>query len=64
MWPFRRHTEVDPISLRLAGFSSDILVLYDRCRRLESKIISLDKRIADLEKVLKTSTVRITIVEK
>ena len=62
MWPFRKHT--DPVELRLSGHSSDIAVLYDKCRRLESKIVALDKRIADLENLLKTSTVRITIVEK
>ena len=62
MWPFRKHT--DPVELRLSGHSSDILVLYDKCRRLESKIMVLDKRIADLENLLKSSKIRITIVEK
>lgn len=62
MWPFRKHT--DPVELRLSGHSSDILVLYDKCRRLESKIMVLDKRIVDLENLLKNSKVSITIVEK
>ena len=62
MWPFRKHTDL--VELRLSGHSSDIAVLYDKCRQLESKIVALDKRIADLENLLKTSTVRITIVEK
>lgn len=64
MWPFKRRTQVpkDIISLRLAGHSSDILILYERLYRLESALIKLDKRVADLEKILKTCNIHVTIV--
>lgn len=64
MWPFKRRTQVpkDIISLRLAGHSSDILILYERLYRLESALIKLDKRVTELEKILKTCNIHVTIV--
>ena len=63
MWPFKRRTEVpkDFLSLRLAGHSSDILILYERLYRFESTLATLNKRVADLEKILKTCNIHVTI---
>lgn len=63
MWPFKRKTEPpkDLISLRLAGFSSDVFVLYGRLSQLASKITILEKRIEELEKILKTCNIHVTI---
>ena len=63
MWPFKRRTEVpkDFLSLRLAGYSSDILILYERLYRFESTLATLNKRVADLEKILKTCNIHVTI---
>ena len=64
MWPFKRRTEVpkDLLSLRLAGHSSDILILYERLYRFESILASLDKRVTELEKILKTCNIHITSI--
>ena len=63
MWPFKRRTEVskDFLSLRLAGHSSDILILYERLYRFESSLATLNKRVANLEKILKTCNIHVTI---
>lgn len=64
MWPFKRRTEVpkDLISLRLAGHSSDILIIYERLYRIESALVKLDKRVEDLEKILKTCNIHVTSI--
>lgn len=62
MWPFKRRSEVPiDISLRLAGHSSDILIIYERLYRLESVLAKIDKRVAELEKIFKTCNIHITI---
>ena len=63
MWPFKIRTEVpkDFLLLRLAGYSSDILILYERLYRFESTLATLNKRVADLEKILKTCNIHVTI---
>lgn len=63
MWPFKRRSEIpkDFISLRLAGHSSDILIIYERLYRLESALAKLDKRVIELEKILKTCNIHVTI---
>lgn len=62
MWPFKRRT--DPVLLRLSGHSSDIAVLYSRWYQLELQLATFDKRISDLEKILKSRNMCITIVER
>lgn len=62
MWPFKKR--IDPTSVRLASHASDITVLYQRWFQLETQIARLDKRVADLEKILKSRNMCITIVER
>ena len=70
MWPFRKH--IDPTSVRLSAHASDIAVLYQRLYQLEGYIAKqilvrmdrLDKRVTDLEKILKSCNITITVVEK
>lgn len=64
MWPFKRRTEPskDLISLRLAGHSSDIFILYERLYRLESALVKLNKRVEDLEKILKNCNIHVTSI--
>lgn len=63
MWPFKRRTTTpkDFLSLRLSGHSSDILILYERLYRFESTLVALDKRVTELEKILKTCNIHVTI---
>jgi hypothetical protein len=61
MWPFKKRK--DPVSIRLSAHASDITVLYSRWYQLELSLATLDKKVSDLEKILKNSRVRITIVE-
>ena len=70
MWPFKKRK--DPVSIRLAGIGCDIDFIYKRLsqheRFMQYELIDLvhklDKRVSDLEKILKSCNVRITIVEK
>lgn len=70
MWPFKKR--IDPTSVRLSAHASDIAVLYSRLYQLERyiatnvlpRIDNHDKRVTDLEKILKSCNITITVVEK
>ena len=71
MWPFKKKD--NSISVRLAENSCDISTLYSRLYQIErflqfelmDRINKIDKRISDLEKLLKSSeSITFTIVEK
>lgn len=70
MWPFKKKDDV--VSKRLLGHSCDISFIYSRLSQHErfmqyellDLVHKLDKRISDLEKLLKSSSVTFTIVEK
>lgn len=71
MWPFKKTDR--SIQARLAGHSCDISTLYSKSYQLErflqfelmDRINKIDKRISDLEKLLKSSdSITFTIVEK
>lgn len=70
MWPFKKKDDV--VSKRLLGHSCDISVIYSRLSQHErfmqyellDLVLKLDKRISDLEKLLKSSSITFTIVEK
>lgn len=62
MWPFKKR--IDPVAVRLSSHDCDISLLYQRVYHLEHLVATFDKRIRDLEKILKSSDIRITIVEK
>ena len=50
MWPFKKRT--DPVSLRLAGHSSDIMVLYQRTYQLEKVLVTLEEEVKSLKQQL------------
>jgi hypothetical protein len=70
MWPFKKKDDV--VSKRLLGHSCDISYIYSRLSQHErfmqyellDLVHKLDKRISDLEKLLKSSSITFTIVEK
>lgn len=70
MWPFKKKQDV--VSKRLLGHDCNIGFIYKRLSQHEifmnhellDLIHKLDKRVSDLEKILKSCNVRITIVEK
>ncbi len=70
MWPFKKKDDV--VSKRLLGHDCDISVIYSRLSQHErfmqyellDLVHKLDKRITDLEKLLKSSSITFTIVEK
>lgn len=62
MWPFNKR--IDPVSVRLSAHASDIAVLYSRLYQVDRYIDNLNKRVADLEKILKSCNITITVVEK
>lgn len=70
MWPFKKKDNV--VSKRLLGHSCDIAYIYSRLSQHErfmqyellDLVHKLDKRISDLEKLLKSSSITFTIVEK
>lgn len=70
MWPFKKKDDV--VSKRLLGHSCDISLIYSRLSQHErfmqyellDLVHKLDKRITDLEKLLKSSSITFTIVEK
>ena len=70
MWPFKKKD--DAVSKRLTGHSCDISFIYSRLSQHErfmqyellDLVHKLDKRISDLEKLLKSSSITFTIVEK
>lgn len=70
MWPFKKRK--DPVSIRLASLDSSINLIYTRLSQHErfmnyellDLVHKLDKGVSDLEKILKSCNVRITIVEK
>lgn len=50
MWPFKKRT--DPVSLRLAGHSSDITMLYQRVYKLEIALAILELEVKSLKQQL------------
>lgn len=60
MWPFKKH--IDPV----------IAVLYQRLYQIErymatdilKRIDELDKRVKDLEKILKSCNITVTVIDK
>lgn len=70
MWPFKKKDDV--VSKRLHGHSCDISCIYSRLSQHErfmnyellDYIHKLEKRVTDLEKLLKSSSITFTIVEK
>lgn len=70
MWPFKKRK--DPISIRVSSLSCDISYIYARLSQHErfmnyellDLVHKLDKRITDLEKILKSCNITIAIVEK
>jgi hypothetical protein len=70
MWPFKKRK--DPVSIRLASLACDVSFIYQRLSQHErfmnyellDLVHKIDKRVSDLEKILKSCNVRITIVEK
>lgn len=70
MWPFKKR--MDPVSVRLSSHACDIAILYSRLYQIERylatnvlpRIDALDKRVKDLEKILKSCNITITVVEK
>ena len=61
-WPFKKR--IDPVSIRLAGHDSHISSLYQRVYHLECMVATFDRRIRDLEKILKSCNITVTVVEK
>ena len=70
-WPFKKNDR--SIQARLVGLSCDISVLYQRTYQLKrflqfeliDRIDKMDKRLRDLEKLLKSSdSITFTIMEK
>ena len=70
MWPFRKSDDV--VSKRLLGHSCDISFIYSRLSQHErfmnyellDLVHKLEKRVSDLEKILKSCNITITVVEK
>jgi hypothetical protein len=70
MWPFKKKDDI--VSKRLLGHSCDISFIYSRLSQHErfmqyellDLVHKLDKRMSDLEKLLKSSNITFTIVEK
>lgn len=60
MWPFKRKTEFTE-SINLTKLATDVFVLRQRFHQLEIKILALDKRVIELEKILKTCNIHVTI---
>lgn len=60
MWPFKRKTEFTE-SINLTKLSTDPFVLRQRFQYLEKKIATLDKRVIELENILKTCNIHVTI---
>lgn len=70
MWPFKKR--IDPVSVRLSAHASDIAVLYQRLYQLErylqyelmDRTNKIDKRVKDLEKILKSCNITVTVIDK
>ena len=70
MLPFKKR--IDPVSVRISAHASDIAVLYSRLYQLERytatnvlpRIDALDKRVRDLEKILKSCNITVTVIDK
>lgn len=70
MWPFKKR--IDPVSVRLSAHARNISLIYSRLSQHErfmnyellELVHKLDKRVTDLEKILKSCNITITVVEK
>lgn len=62
MWPFKKR--IDPVSIRLSGHDCHISNLYQRVYNLELMVATLDKRVKDLEKILKSCNITVTVIDK
>lgn len=62
MWPFKKR--FDPVSVRLSSQACDISMLYQRVYHLEYLVATFDKRIRDLEKILKSCIITVTVIDK
>lgn len=70
MWLFKKR--IDPVSVRLTNLNIDIEVLYQRTEQLQrflqfelmDRIDKIDKRVTDLEKILKSCNITVTIIDK
>lgn len=62
MWPFKKR--IDSVSMRLSNHASDIYVLYTRLYQIERYVTTLDKRVSDLEKILKSCNITVTVINK
>lgn len=70
MWLFKKR--IDPVSVRLTNHDIDIEVLYQRTEQLQrflqfelmDRIDKIDKRVTDLEKILKSCNITVTIIDK
>lgn len=70
MWPFKKKHDV--VSKRLLGHDCDISFIYSRLSQHErfmnyellDLVHKLEKRVSDLEKILKSCNITITVVEK
>lgn len=70
MWPFKKR--IDPVSVRLSSHACDIAVLYQRLYQIDRytatnilpRIDALDKRVRDLEKILKSCNITVTVIDK
>lgn len=69
-WPFQKNDRSIPA--RLAGLSCDISVIYSRLSQHErfinyeslELIHKIDKRVSDLENILKSCNITVTIIDK
>lgn len=69
-WPFKKKDRSIPA--RIASLSCDISVIYSRLYRLErysqyeimDRISKIDKRVRNLEKILKSCNITVTIIDK
>jgi len=62
MWPFKKR--IDPVSLRLAGHSSDIMILYQRMYQLEKVFVTLEEEVKSLKQLLKNQgKIEITVTD-
>lgn len=68
MWPFKKR--IDPVALvseRLSSHARDIAALYSRLYQLYElmdRISKIDKRVKDLEKILKSCNITVTVIDK